>query len=80
MDPCFYRGNVLKVVQLNVEKRPLVFTLITHPFVFGHPYRLRALRRALTHIMERRDELWITTVGGVYDYCAGLEKGIVPGS
>ncbi len=62
------------------QKRPLVFTLITHPFVFGHPYRLRALRRALTHIMERRDELWITTVGGVYDYCAGLEKGIVPGS
>lgn len=65
---------------LQSEKRPLVFTLITHPFVFGHPYRLRALRRALTHMMKHREDLWITTVGGVYDYCAGLDTNIVPGS
>ncbi len=62
------------------RKRPLVFTLVTHPFVFGHPYRLRALRRALTHVMQHREDLWITTVGGVHDHCAGLPAGIVPGS
>jgi len=62
------------------KKYPLVFTLVTHPFVFGQPYRLRALRRALTHILQHRDDLWITTVGGVHDYCANHEAGIVPGS
>ena len=62
------------------KKYPLVFTLITHPFIIGHPYRLRALRRALNHILKHRDELWITTVGGVAEYCAGLPKGVVPGS
>lgn len=62
------------------KKRPLVFTLVTHPFVFGQPYRLRALRRALGHILQHRDDLWITTVGGVHEYCADLEPGVIPGS
>lgn len=61
-------------------KWPLVFTLVLHPFIIGQPYRLRALRRALAHMLRHRDDLWITTVGGVYAYCAGLEPGVVPGS
>lgn len=61
------------------EKYPLVFTLITHPFIIGHPYRLRALRRALDHIMQHREQLWVTTVGGVNDHIRALPAGTVPG-
>lgn len=62
------------------RQRPLVFTLITHPFVIGHPYRLRALRRALNHIMHHRDEIWITTVGGVNDHIRSLPRDMLPGA
>ncbi|WP_212525685.1 polysaccharide deacetylase family protein [Actibacterium sp. MT2.3-13A] len=61
-------------------KYPLVFTVVLHPFVIGHPYRLRALRRALQHVLAHRDDLWITTVGGVHDYCASLPDGVIPGA
>ena len=50
---------------LQSRKWPLVFTIVLHPFVIGQPYRLRALRRALTHILKSRDELWITTPGEI---------------
>ncbi len=65
---------------LQSRRRPLVFTVVTHPFIIGQPFRLRALRRALEHILRHRDELWLTTVGEVYDHCANMKPGIVPGS
>lgn len=46
---------------LQSRKYPLVFTIVLHPFVIGQPYRLRALRRALSHIMGHRSEIWVTT-------------------
>lgn len=57
---------------LQSAKWPLVYTIVLHPFVIGHPYRLRALRRALAHIMARRDEIWITTPGEVARHYAAL--------
>ena len=57
--------------------RPLVYTAVLHPFVIGHPYRLRALRRALTHILEHRDEIWIATPGAVAAHCMRLPEGTV---
>ncbi len=65
---------------LQSEKYPLVCTVVLHPFIIGHPFRLRALRRALSHIMESRDRIWVTTPGGVADYCADLPHGVIPGS
>lgn len=65
---------------LQSSKYPLVFTLITHPFIIGHPYRLRALRRALAHILQHRDDLWITTVGGVNRHIRSLPAGTLPGA
>jgi peptidoglycan/xylan/chitin deacetylase (PgdA/CDA1 family) len=61
------------------KKYPLVYSVALHPFIIGQPFRLRALRRALKHIMEHKDALWITTPGEIARYCAGLPKGIVPG-
>ena len=59
------------------RKYPLVFTIVLHPFVIGQPFRLHALRRALTRLLEHRDELWLTTPGGIADHIAGLPEGTV---
>jgi allantoinase len=55
---------------LQSRKYSLVFTLVLHPFVIGMPFRLRALRRALAHIAEHREEVWATTPAGVADHFA----------
>ena len=60
------------------RKYPLVFTIVLHPFVIGQPFRLQALRRALTRILEHRDALWLTTPGGIADHIATLPEGTVP--
>jgi allantoinase len=62
------------------KKYPLVFSVALHPFIIGQPFRLRAFRDALRHIMARQDQLWITTPGDIARYCEGLPKGTVPGS
>jgi allantoinase len=62
------------------RKYPLVYSVALHPFIIGQPFRLRALRRAVRHIIEHRDALWITTPGEIARYCEGLPKGTVPGS
>jgi len=59
------------------RKYPLVFTIVLHPFVIGQPFRLHALRRALTRILEKRAELWLTTPGGITDHITSLPEGTV---
>lgn len=61
------------------RRRPLVFTLVTHSFIIGQPFRLRMLRRALAHILQHRDALWLATVGEIHDHCAAMAPGIIPG-
>ncbi len=58
---------------LQSKKYPLVYTIVLHPFVIGQPFRLRALRRALTHINSARDDVWITTPGSVASHFAGVQ-------
>ncbi len=60
-------------------RQPLVMGIALHAYIVGQPYRLRHLRRALRHIAERRDRLWLTTAGAIADYVAGLPSGTVPG-
>jgi allantoinase len=59
---------------LQSRKWPLVYSLVVHPFIIGQPFRLRALRRALAHIMKSRDQVWITTPASI---AAHFEK-VVP--
>jgi allantoinase len=59
---------------LQSRKWPLVYSLVIHPFIIGQPFRLRALRRALAHIMRARDQVWMTTPGSI---AAHFEK-VVP--
>jgi allantoinase len=62
------------------RKYPLVFAVALHPFIIGQPFRLRAFRDAVRHVMRHRDDLWITTPGEIARYCESLPKGTVPGS
>lgn len=47
---------------------PLVMSVILHSFIIGQPFRLRALRRALDHIVAHRDDVWITAPGKIADH------------
>ncbi|QHE84960.1 polysaccharide deacetylase family protein [Hydrogenophaga sp. BPS33] len=61
------------------EKQPLVFSLALHGMIVGQPYRLRALRRALQHIVNHplRDQVWFARPGDIYTHCAQLPAGIM---
>jgi peptidoglycan/xylan/chitin deacetylase (PgdA/CDA1 family) len=64
------------------ERHPLVCGIALHTMIMGQPYRLRALRRALKHIVDhpQRAKIWFTRPGEIFDHCAGLKAGMVPGS
>jgi allantoinase len=61
------------------EGEPLVMGVALHAYIVGQPFRLRHLRRALRHIAERRDEVWITTAGAIARHVIALPPGTVPG-
>jgi hypothetical protein len=63
---------------LQSERRALVYTVVLHPFVIGQPFRLRAFRRAMEHVLQQRAQLWLTTPGEIARYCASLPEGVVP--
>ena len=50
------------------SRAPLVMGIALHPYIVGHPHRLRPLRRALQHIASRRDDIWITTSGAIAEH------------
>ena len=60
------------------DGKPQVMGIALHPYLIGQPYRLRALRRALAVIAAAREEVWITTAGGILDHVAALPEGILP--
>ncbi|MBI1244248.1 MAG: polysaccharide deacetylase [Alphaproteobacteria bacterium] len=60
-------------------KQPLVMGIALHPYLVGQPYRLRHLRRALKHICNFRDKIWLTTSGAIAEHAAALPSGVVPG-
>jgi hypothetical protein len=64
------------------ERQPLVCGIALHTMIVGQPYRLRALRRALKHIVEhpKRDKVWFTRPGEIFDHCASLKAGTMPGT
>lgn len=69
-----------EMIELSAEQ-PLVCGIALHTVAVGHPYRLRALRRALKHITEhpKRDTVWFTRPGEIFDHCAALPQGVMPG-
>jgi len=54
---------------------PLVMSVILHAFISGQPFRLRALRRAVAHLLKYRQELWITQPGSIARHYAAQLPG-----
>lgn len=44
---------------------PLTFNLSLHPFLVGHPFRLRHLRRVLAHLSAARERIWLCRPGDI---------------
>ena len=61
-------------------RRPLVMPLVLHSFILGQPYRLRQYRRVIEHILEHRDDIWLTRGGDICKHIESLPAGVVPGS
>ena len=51
-------------------KHPLVCNISIHPYVFGYPFRLRPLRKALKHCFSSKfmDRVWKCRPGDISDY------------
>jgi len=60
------------------EQRPLVMSVVLHPFIVGQPHRLRPLRDALARVLQRRGRLWVARPGELAAYVEGLPAGLVP--
>lgn len=57
-------------------RQPLVFAVALHPYIFGRPHRLRALRTVLQAI-ARRPGTWWTTPGAIATAFAAIEAPAV---
>jgi peptidoglycan/xylan/chitin deacetylase (PgdA/CDA1 family) len=53
---------------------PQVMPVILHSFISGQPFRLRALRRALDHIMKNADQVWFTQPGAIASHVKALQS------
>ena len=62
------------------KARPLVCPVALHTFLVGRPFRLGALRRALRHIKDHGDAIWLTRAGDIARHAMSLPAGVVPGS
>jgi peptidoglycan/xylan/chitin deacetylase (PgdA/CDA1 family) len=51
---------------------PQVMSVITHSFISGQPFRLRALRRALDHILTHREAIWMTQPGAIASHIMSM--------
>jgi allantoinase len=54
--------------------QPLVMGIALHPYLVGQPYRLRHLRRALSHIARAQDQgqVWMSTPGDIVRHVESL--------
>jgi allantoinase len=53
---------------------PQVMPVILHSFISGQPFRLRALRRALDHIMKSANQVWFTQPGAIASHIKALQS------
>ena len=53
---------------------PQVMSVITHSFIIGQPFRLRALRRAIEHMKKSADAVWFTQPGAIASHIAAMQS------
>lgn len=59
-------------------RQPLVMGIALHAYIVGQPFRLRELRRALAHIAQHADDVWLTTSGAIAGHYAVQTPGGMP--
>ncbi|SFK17533.1 polysaccharide deacetylase family protein [Falsiroseomonas stagni] len=52
------------------KKWPLTFNLSLHPFLVGHAFRLKHLRRVFAHIAAAQEEVWLCRPGDIARHAA----------
>ena len=64
------------------ESNPLVMNVSVHPFIFGQPFRVNRLRKALVHCRQHAQaaRVWWTSPGAISEHCHALPPGTLPGS
>jgi allantoinase len=62
---------------LQSRRRSLVFNLSLHPFLIGHAYRLRHLRRVFDCLEKHYSQIWIATAGQISAYARSLPDGTI---
>jgi len=60
------------------DELPLVMSVVIHSFISGQPFRLRALRRALEHILGAGEKLWIAQPGEIARFAYSAPQIGVP--
>lgn len=63
---------------LAARDQPLVMSIVVHSFISGVPFRLRQLTRALEHIAQSSDAVWLTTPREIYRYFHAQASGASP--
>jgi allantoinase len=58
----------------------LVFGLSFHPYLVGHAFRLKHLRRVYEHIASHAGQIWLCRTGEIAKHIQALPPGVVPGS
>ena len=56
-------------------RHPLVMNVSVHPYVFGQPFRIRQLRRALEHCLNRKT-VWYCRPGDIAEHCYSLGESV----
>lgn len=56
------------------DDQALVMSVVVHSFIIGQPFRLRAFRRAVEHILQSREDIWITQPGAIARHFRGLSN------
>jgi hypothetical protein len=48
--------------------QPLVMSIVVHSFITGQPFRLRAFMRAIEHITQHSEQIWLARPGDIAAY------------
>jgi allantoinase len=62
---------------LQSSKRAIVFNLSLHPFLIGHAFRLRHLRRVFDCLVQHSPKIWVATAGQIAAYARSLREGTI---
>jgi allantoinase len=62
--------DAFEEMRAQAADQPLVMGIALHAYIMGQPFRLRHLRRALSHIAQARDDIWLCRAGDIADHAA----------